>query len=51
MGNVLTAARFTERVLVSVLHKLGLEVRMVNAEVDVEPLEFVCGYFARDEAL
>ena len=30
-------------VLVSVLHKLGLEVRIVNAEVDVEPLEFVCG--------
>ena len=25
---------------VSVLHKLGLEVRIVNAEVDIEPLEF-----------
>ena len=40
---ILTTVRFAERVLVSVLHKLGLEVRIVDAEVDVEPLDFICG--------
>ena len=33
------------------LHGLGLEVRVVDAEVGVEPVDLVCGKLPRDEAL